>query len=149
MKDGHLNICIECVKKRISEYSKTVQGKLNAKKRYRSQKRQDWIKKWAPEYYKKNKEHINAKRLEWAKNHPESRKISVKQLYEKTMADPIRKQKLYAKRKLMWNVKVGHIVRGICQVCGSPNAEGHHEDYNKPLEVTWLCRLHHRKIHNN
>ena len=26
--------------------------------------------------------------------------------------------------------------------------EAHHADYAKPLEVTWLCRSHHRRLHH-
>jgi len=35
-----------------------------------------------------------------------------------------------------------------CQVCGGPNAEIHHLDYDKPLEVLWLCHHHHRLTHD-
>lgn len=34
-----------------------------------------------------------------------------------------------------------------CAVCAKPRTEGHHEDYAKPLEVIWLCRLHHSERH--
>ncbi len=30
-----------------------------------------------------------------------------------------------------------------CEICGSRSSEAHHEDYNKPLEVRWLCKQHH------
>lgn len=30
-----------------------------------------------------------------------------------------------------------------CEVCGKEKSEAHHEDYTKPLEVTWLCKKHH------
>jgi len=35
-----------------------------------------------------------------------------------------------------------------CSKCGSPSRiEGHHERYDKPLEVLWLCRTCHRALH--
>ena len=40
-------------------------------------------------------------------------------------------------------VKRGSIKREPCEVCGSRQSEGHHTDYSKPLQVTWLCREHH------
>lgn len=32
-----------------------------------------------------------------------------------------------------------------CVVCGE-EAEGHHMDYNKPLEIVWVCKKHHMSI---
>jgi hypothetical protein len=37
-------------------------------------------------------------------------------------------------------------MRQPCEVCGSP-AEAHHDDYDKPLDVRWLCFEHHRAHH--
>ncbi len=35
-----------------------------------------------------------------------------------------------------------------CVVCGSTRAiHAHHKDYSKPLDITWLCRKHHREVH--
>jgi hypothetical protein len=41
------------------------------------------------------------------------------------------------------------IKRGNCEICDIPNAHAHHEDYSKPFEVRWLCRKHHRELHQS
>lgn len=49
-------------------------------------------------------------------------------------------------------IKNKSLKRKPCEVCGNKVVEGHHTDYSKPLEVTWLCKTHHveadRLIHN-
>ena len=40
-------------------------------------------------------------------------------------------------------LKRGTLMKGVCEVCGDPNVHAHHDDYDKPLEVRWLCPLHH------
>ncbi len=48
---------------------------------------------------------------------------------------------------------VGNAVRDArltpkpCEVCGDTDAQAHHRDYDKPLEVSWLCFQHHREEH--
>jgi hypothetical protein len=45
-------------------------------------------------------------------------------------------------------VRDGRLERGPCEVCGTTeNVHGHHEDYDKPLEVRWLCVIHHAEEH--
>jgi len=43
--------------------------------------------------------------------------------------------------------KRGELQRGTCEVCGAEKTDAHHDDYDKPLDVRWLCRLHHRQVH--
>ncbi len=44
-------------------------------------------------------------------------------------------------------IKSGKVVRGPCVVCGAEKTHGHHTDYSKPLDVTWLCKEHHDDVH--
>ena len=41
-----------------------------------------------------------------------------------------------------------HMSRQLCEICGKP-AQAHHDDYDKPLEVRWLCPKHHMEWHKN
>lgn len=40
----------------------------------------------------------------------------------------------------------GKLIEQPCEVCGG-KAEMHHEDYDRPLDVRWLCRKHHMAEH--
>ena len=41
----------------------------------------------------------------------------------------------------------GTLKRGKCEECGSLRVEAHHDDYDRPLDVRWLCRRHHVEHH--
>lgn len=41
----------------------------------------------------------------------------------------------------------GKLIRTPCEVCQDPDVERHHDDYNKPLAVRYLCKKHHRARH--
>lgn len=44
-------------------------------------------------------------------------------------------------------VKKGLVEKQPCEVCGDLRVHGHREDYEKPLDVIWLCPLHHAELH--
>jgi hypothetical protein len=44
-------------------------------------------------------------------------------------------------------VKKGILVRQPCIRCESPKSVAHHEDYDKPLDVMWLCTPCHKQRH--
>lgn len=58
----------------------------------------------------------------------------------------IQRKKANARAYLNTYVKRGKVIKGVCIKCGACEVEGHHEDYTKPLEVIWLCKLHHMEI---
>jgi hypothetical protein len=40
-------------------------------------------------------------------------------------------------------LRAGTLRKGVCEVCGATKVDAHHENYDRPLEVHWLCRRHH------
>ncbi len=46
-------------------------------------------------------------------------------------------------------IQKGLLVRRPCEQCGKEPADGHHDDYSQPLTVRWLCRSHHRQLHED
>lgn len=55
--------------------------------------------------------------------------------------------KIKARSKVLSALRVGRLQKLNCQVCDAPNAEAHHDDYSRPLDVIWLCKLHHQERH--
>lgn len=56
-------------------------------------------------------------------------------------------QAIAAHRVVDRAIRRGELHREPCQICGAP-AEAHHESYEEPLVVMWLCRFHHRRHHD-
>jgi hypothetical protein len=45
-------------------------------------------------------------------------------------------------------IRSGALIRQPCEVCGTTRkVQAHHEDYGRPLEITWLCQQHHSQRH--
>jgi len=58
-----------------------------------------------------------------------------------------RRRERLPERKRARDLVARHLTPEPCVICGAAKAEGHHEDYDKPLDVVWLCRRHHREYH--
>lgn len=57
------------------------------------------------------------------------------------------KQRASANSKVSRAVANGKLTKLPCAVCGASRVEGHHPDYDRPLDVVWLCAAHHKQIH--
>lgn len=83
---------------------------------------------WKREDNERNRVLINKLVKEYAKKYPE---------------------RLKATSIVNYALKTGKLKREPCVICGKEFVHGHHPDYDKPLEVVWLCPKHHKAVHNN
>jgi len=52
-----------------------------------------------------------------------------------------------AHAKVSYAIKKGVLIKMPCIRCGEQKSLAHHEDYDKPLEVMWLCQPCHKQRH--
>ena len=53
-----------------------------------------------------------------------------------------------ARQQTRQMLRSGQLKRQPCELCGNPDTVEHHDDYNRPEQVRWLCKSHHRQVHN-
>ena len=59
--------------------------------------------------------------------------------------NPVTDLKTRARSAVYRATRSGTLVRKPCERCGCETSEAHHEDYTRPLDVIWLCRMHHEQ----
>lgn len=71
-------------------------------------------------------------------------------LYNKKWMHKRDPEKHKARYTLNNAIKLGKVMKPeVCQHCGTGGLiHGHHENYQEPLNVMWLCRPCHFNIHN-
>lgn len=57
--------------------------------------------------------------------------------------------KRHAAKLVQGAIRTGSLVRKPCEVCSRQRSQAHHDDYNLPLAVRWLCSMCHRTWHLN
>lgn len=141
MKDGRLNKCKSCVKVDVKKNREVNIDyyKEYDRKRANDPKRVEMRRKYGQtEAGLKSKSKSKKKYIEKNKD-----KVLEKQrIYRK-----LNQKKVKAQEAVLYNIKIGNLKRGFCEICGKEKTEGHHDDYNKPLSVRWLCSKHHREWH--
>ena len=105
-------------------YQKEYEAKRSGTAKRRQQSRES--------YYRHREERLAKSRAQYQENRPPWRP-----------REPFKEK---CKALFAYAVKIGRIQKQPCSVCGALKAEGHHPDYFKPLEVIWLCRVHHAEL---
>lgn len=56
-------------------------------------------------------------------------------------------EKSRARSAVQRAIRAGSLARRPCEVCGRADSHAHHDDYGRPLDVRWLCPVHHSEAH--
>lgn len=126
MKDGHLNKCKECTRKHCKKHRDSHIERYREYDRARG-KTSERIQK-CKDYNKTDLGKIARKKAVSKSNNkfPERRRARI---------------------KLGNAIRDGLIIKQPCCICGD-EAQGHHPDYSRPLDVVWLCNKHHKETHD-
>lgn len=57
------------------------------------------------------------------------------------------KRRMAAHNAVARAIKSGKLVRRPCERCGAQKSLAHHEDYDRKLDVVWLCQPCHKERH--
>jgi len=55
--------------------------------------------------------------------------------------------KYLARKRVEKALEYGKLKKEPCEVCREKDVHAHHDDYEKPLDVRWMCRVHHQEHH--
>lgn len=146
----------EKMKQDAKEYRATHKDDIARYNKEYAEKHHDEILEYHRKYHKEHREDIIKYLRDWRKNNPDKVKEDNKKyrVLRKT-EDKVYKQRRNethwgnAGRQLHEAIRLGKIKKQPCEVCGAEPADAHHCDYNKPLDVMWLCRKHHAEWHTN
>jgi len=128
MGDGHLNKCKTCVKNRVNNH----RAKNIEKAREYDRQRADL-----------------PHRVEARKEYQKTDAYQGKRLENNRAYKSKYPEKARARSAVNNAIRDGRLIKQTCAVCETPEAEAHHEDYSKPLDVIWFCDYHHKQRHRH
>lgn len=121
-----LKTCKECIKLRVRNNRKE---KAEYYKEYDKQRANNPERVAARKLYQSSengKFAVTRAKKRWLENNPKKRAVHIQ------TGNAIRD---------------GILAKSPCNICGCSDVVAHHEDYDKPLEITWLCPKHHSEWH--
>lgn len=136
--NAHMKTCIKCLTdKPIGDFyinAKMADGHLNSCK---SCCKSDLAKRVS-----ENPEAFRAKSRERSRNR--IRNADAQEHIKKWRSED--KRRMHCHNAVAWAIKKGSLIRQPCERCGG-KANAHHESYDHPLIVKWLCGSHHKQRH--
>lgn len=138
---------------KIREYNKRAQAKIPPERKRLYRQRE----------YAKHKERILERNKRWRQDNADLWKAGLKKYREQLSPEKKKeyyeryyqahKEEIQARWTVCNKIRQGKLIKpDQCVVCWnkhkSRDIHAHHIDYKKPLEVLWLCKECHKKLHN-
>lgn len=144
IEDDNMKICLKCgEEKPLSEYFKRKKSKDG----YETRCKECRLKRHH-EYVIENKETIKEKDRQRDKL-PHRKKAKSIRLKTHIKKNPL---KFKVRRRARYAASAGILIKpDVCEICNENDhqVEGHHSDYSKPLDVIWVCRPCHMRLHRD
>lgn len=142
-------------KHKWKEYASSHRDEINAKQRERRANNLERYRTVAKKWRENNKEKVS----EYGKKYHSSEKgqARYKKYYEEHKLEFIERARKSnskhpderrARSRVNHAKERGELIEQPCEICGATPADAHHDDYNKPLEIRWLCRKCHAEWHS-
>ena len=106
--------------------------------------RRQYQKRYNKKYREENRQYFRDAYNKWSKDNPEK---NIKRR-KKYLSTPENRKKSAARTAVYYAIKKGILVRpGNCSQCNiTCKPEADHADYDKKLDVVWLCKPCHTKV---
>ena len=134
--------CLQC-------YNKFNDKSLRANRKYCSSLCvKIWGKIWKKNYFKIESNLIKKRDVD---RYYQSKKRKEMPEYKREESRVYREkypEKVLAQQKLNIAIRSGKVKRSPCEICGEIRVHAHHPNYERPLDVQFLCPIHHKLIHN-
>lgn len=131
--DGHLNQCKDCVKTKAKAWKEANPER---------------VKEYKKAYRRRNPDRV----AEIRKQSDSRRPLTVQEKRRQYAREQNGTPKQKARYEVVRALRSGRLVRpDSCEECGKEASgrflHGHHADYDKPLDVEWLCSRCHGRRH--
>jgi hypothetical protein len=144
--DGKRNKIREYNRRKYYENHETQKVLRTQRSKKLREENSECIREYKKKWWNKHAPRLRKKQNELRKL-PEKKKKRNQYIKENTSL--IELAKMQARKIFRTAVSSGYLTRPEqCEKCNKQcKPEGHHEDYSKPLEIRWLCRVCHNHEH--
>lgn len=146
MAVGHLNKCKDCCRR---DNSKNREEKVEYYQEYDRKRSYEPQRVAARKAYSLT-EHGSAVIRELKRRYGESERGKALALERQRASREHSPKMHYAREQVAYAIKTGRLFRPeLCEDCGlpHPNIQAHHQNYNYPLDIEWLCKPCHEGWH--
>lgn len=115
-------------------------------RKYKEEHREEvneYNRKYRVEHREEIRERLRPYLKSYRKSHQEEHRVSSAE-QRKRFPDEIK-----ARSAANHAIRDGKLSPQACEVCGEEKTQAHHDDYNYPLKVRWLCVNCHNEWHRN